>query len=92
MKIKLELWGKNWALLNRGEPYIIEAENVPRVGEIIDIGQDFEADWGSPSTFIVCDVIWENEENKLIPNLKCHRWFEGDRLTELEAHGWVTSL
>ena len=87
MQIKLELYSKNWAIFE-GSPYVVTSENVPRVGEIVDVGSEFK---GEPSTFIVLDVIWNNENGELIPILKCHQWFDGDRQLELEEHGWIHS-
>ena len=86
--VKLELWDKNWALLT-DRPIELEAEHVPRVGEIIEIGNAVKLASGTPTTFIVVDAFWENVNGKLVPRLKCHRWLAGDRYLELEEHGWV---
>lgn len=89
MEIKLDLNDKNWAKFTGYDEYIIDAVAVPRVGEIIDLGEDFEKDWGHPSTFIVIDVVWKQLNGVLTPKLECHRWFEGNRQHELESRGWV---
>lgn len=83
MRIELKLLDKNGALI----PYenAIEAESVPRVGEIIDLGTGFESKWGNPSTFIVVDAKWTINGGTLVPTLTCHRWLDGDRHLELSV-------
>ena len=85
MKVKLVLHSKNWAIFEGFDPLELNAESVPRVGEIIDLGTAINEE---VTTFIVCDVTWENEKSNLVPVLKCHQWLNGDRRTELEDHGW----
>jgi len=86
MEIKLFLNSKNWAKFEDGDPLVIKGDNVPRVGEIIDVGLDFGED---PSTFIVIDILWKNENSNLVPHLECHQWLDGDRQLELEERGWA---
>jgi hypothetical protein len=86
MKITLTLYSKNWAIFEGFNPLELNAESVPRVGEIIDVGVELGQEI---TTFIVCDVKWENEDSNLVPVLKCHQWLKGDRQGELEEHGWV---
>jgi len=90
MQIKLKLHSKNWAIYEGGDPYVLNGDHVPRVGEIVDIGSEFRLAQGQPTTFIVCDVTWVNEKGELIPHLKCHQWYDGDRQLELEEHGWTS--
>ncbi len=85
--IKLELWDKNWSAIGE-QPFSVEADYVPRVGEIVDVAGLLN-DLGDPTTFIVVDALWEFADGKIVPRLKCHRWLEGDRQLELEEHGWV---
>ena len=85
MQIKLDLFSKNWAIYE-GSPYRFSCEHTPRVGEMIDVGPELIRE---PSTFIVLDVTWKNQNGELIPTLKCHQWLEGDRQFELEEHGWM---
>ena len=86
MKIRMTLYSKNWAIFEGYDPLEMDAESVPRVGEIIDMGVNFPEE---VTTFIVCDVTWENDDSNLVPVLKCHQWLNGDRQMELEDNGWT---
>ncbi|MGB9499737.1 MAG: hypothetical protein ACKVE4_08280 [Dissulfuribacterales bacterium] len=89
MQINLELYSLEGGLLEDCNPYVIKGEHVSRVGEIVELGSEFKSQWGVPTTFIVFDIIWENEDGKLIPYLLCQRWYEGERQVVLEKYGWI---
>lgn len=88
MKIKLELHTKNGALITT-EPIEIESEVVPRVGEVIDLGDRSPTNTGNVTTFFVLEINHVHEDSGLVPHLTCRQWWKGDRLLELQQLGWL---
>ncbi len=69
------------------EPYLsFESHFVPRVGEVITLYKEIE---GSYNAF-VCEVIYIQEGNTLVPHLHCRPWYrDNDRYLELVGQRWL---
>lgn len=86
--IKLDLYSKNWSRMTP-EPLRLESFHIPRVGEIVDVGNLLGQTPDEVSTFIVLDVTWDYDDGSLTPTLKCLQWYKGDRKMELQSQGWL---
>ncbi len=87
--VQLELYGKDEATrLNRAEPVTLDAEHVPRIGEILDLSGAVTVAPGEPTTFIVTDALWLHRDGQLVPTLKCMQWHKGNRRRYLSDEGW----
>ncbi len=89
--INLELRCKaNSSIIDMRE---IDCDSVPRVGEVISVGNEIKYKSGEaiePCTFFVCDVTWIVENGRLAPYVRARQCLaEPDRKSLLEEDGWL---
>lgn len=85
--LSIQLIGKNGSTYV-GDPYVIESDYVPRVGEIIDI--ELDGNRSSNSFYMIQSVVHKLKPDGLEVHIRARNSFRSLRHELLKDTGWTS--